>query len=125
MQFAGREADDDHTMPPLPPLPESTQPRVRAGSTAPSERTIQNLAQQQPGGIAVHPNRNIDIEHPDIISEARESFITLPPSLDTTSTHIQRGGRGARGVSGNNESSQTVSTWANVPGYLHDPTPQP
>jgi hypothetical protein len=125
MQFAGREADDDHAIPPLPPLPESTQPRLRAGSTAPSERTIQNLAQQQqqqPGGIAVHPNTNINIEHPDIISEARESFITLPPSLDTTSTHIQRG---ARGVSGNNESSQTVSTWANVPGYLHDPRPQP
>lgn len=106
--------------PPVPLIPESIArqmagSRSRAESTAPSERTI-----QQPGltRLAAHPNLSID--HPDI-SEAHESLVTLPPSVHTSSTRPARrsGGRGA-GNTNNNESSQTVSTWANVPGYLHD-----
>jgi hypothetical protein len=110
--------------PPVPPLPESANEqasnRARVGSTAQSERTIQPLQQGQPAGpsrLAAHPNLSLD--HPDI-SEARESFITPPPSVDTSSTNLNRRGRGQ-----GNESNPSVSTWGNVPGYLHDPTPNP
>lgn len=113
--------------PPVPLIPESVMARhniggtrSRAESTAPSERTI-----QQPGGLArlaAHPNLSID--HPDI-SEAHESLITLPPSLHTSSSaRPARRSGGVGAAAANNESSQTVSTWGNVPGYLHDHGPQ-
>ena len=116
--YSGGEGTGSSSQPPpVPLIPESIVrqmggTRTRAESTAPSERTI------QPGlsRLAAHPNLNID--HPDI-SEAHESLVTLPPSVHTSSTRPARRRSGGAGA-GNNESSQTVSTWANVPGYLHD-----
>ncbi|PVF99342.1 hypothetical protein CPB86DRAFT_292115 [Serendipita vermifera] len=112
------------SQPPVPPLPESSNEessnRARVTSVTQSERTIQPLQQGQgagPSRLATHPNLSLD--HPDV-SEARESFITPPPSVDTSSTNLNRRGRGQ-----GNESNPSVSTWGNVPGYLHDPTPHP
>ena len=109
---------------PVPPLPtQSTTPprdnnlprpradaedeeRVRGASTAPSERTIQPLPPRLPARrLTAH--ENVSLEHLPDISTARESFVTLPATIDTGSTPVYR--EGERGGASS--------------GYLHEQVP--
>ncbi|CAG7850539.1 SubName: Full=Uncharacterized protein {ECO:0000313/EMBL:CCA67558.1} [Serendipita indica DSM 11827] len=101
----------------LPQPPSSSQQdieeeRIRGASVAPSERTIQAPPPLMPGlprRLTAH--ENVSIDHPDI-STARESFITLPATVDTGSTGVYRGGEHRVG--------QGASS-----AYLHEHAPQP